>query len=291
MAGRQKGDPSLTRLMLTVWEQRDDVRRAFSVRTPCGHEGFLAWYYIFGVVELGHVPLINKGCAEWLMTPAKPDNHQNSQLGYPKVADWLASVLKPDSFRRNKARLPKRPPTSAETAAVQLQKTRRSELGRNSHPRILVWLSRLLPNAVVEIDRLKPEQAGDWIMTDEAARAHPVLKRMRDLLSPASPQPSPADLCSSISCRRHRPFGVNLIGYAKGQFGIGEAVRMAVRACQAAGIPVSVNNIEPGQEVSQNDSSIAEHISNERPYLVNLFCTTGIETALLLARHGKEIFE
>lgn len=95
---------------------------------------------------------------------------------------------------------------------------------------------------------------------------------------PASPPGVPA------------PFGVNLIGYARGQFGIGEDVRMAALACEAAHIPFSIYNIEPGSDVAQNDTSADHHISNQLPYAINLFCTTGIETARLAASDGRHLF-
>jgi hypothetical protein len=96
--------------------------------------------------------------------------------------------------------------------------------------------------------------------------------------------------------RKHRapaklPFGVNLIGYAKGQLGIGEDVRMAALALQAAGVPFSIYNVEPGSEVCQGDDSALTHISTDRPYAVNLFCTTGIEMARLAAIEGSRLFD
>ncbi|WP_052445037.1 glycosyltransferase family 4 protein [Chromohalobacter japonicus] len=87
------------------------------------------------------------------------------------------------------------------------------------------------------------------------------------------------------------PFGLNLIGYAKGQFGIGEDVRMAALACEAVGIPFSIYNVEPGEEVTQNDDSAMAHVSSELPYSINLFCTTAIETARLAAVEGSKLFE
>lgn len=87
------------------------------------------------------------------------------------------------------------------------------------------------------------------------------------------------------------PFGVNLIGYARGQFGIGEDVRMAALAMQAANIPFSIHNIEPGREVCQGDDSVEALITDGLPYAVNMLCTTGIETARLAAVEGSALFD
>ena len=88
-----------------------------------------------------------------------------------------------------------------------------------------------------------------------------------------------------------RPFGINLIGYANGQFGIGEDVRMAALACEAADIPFTIYNVAPGKEVDLAASQVDQHISDQLPYAVNLFCTTGIETARLAAVEGQKLFD
>ncbi|KUJ86889.1 MAG: hypothetical protein XD36_2685 [Halomonas sp. 54_146] len=91
--------------------------------------------------------------------------------------------------------------------------------------------------------------------------------------------------------RAARPFGVNLIGYANGQFGIGEDVRMAALACEAADIPFSIYNVAPGKEVDLAASQADQHVSEQLPYSINVFCTTGIETARLAAVEGQKLFK
>jgi glycosyltransferase involved in cell wall biosynthesis len=87
-----------------------------------------------------------------------------------------------------------------------------------------------------------------------------------------------------------RPFGVNLIGYAYGQLGIGEDLRMTALALQAAGIPFAVVNFPPGAEVAQNDRSMAAHVVDEGPYAINIFCMTALETGRFYAEHGLRQF-
>tara|TARA_R110000796_G_scaffold7549_1_gene25776 strand:- start:5866 stop:7596 length:1731 start_codon:yes stop_codon:yes gene_type:complete len=88
-----------------------------------------------------------------------------------------------------------------------------------------------------------------------------------------------------------RAVGINLIGYANGQFGIGEDVRMAALACEAADIPFTIYNVAPGKEVELAASQADQHISDQLPYAINLFCTTGIETARLAAVEGQKLFD
>lgn len=94
-----------------------------------------------------------------------------------------------------------------------------------------------------------------------------------------------------------RPFGVNLIGFAFGELGIGEDVRMAAEACEAAGIPFSVVNIKPGDTLRQADQLLAAHVAlagrqaNAAPYALNLFCLTAFDTARVYLERGPELFD
>ena len=83
------------------------------------------------------------------------------------------------------------------------------------------------------------------------------------------------------------PFGVNLIGHVYGQLGIGEDVRMAAITMREMGIPFTIINFPPGDDVPQNDLSMAEHVDNRAPYAFNIFCMTAIEQARFYVVNGK----
>lgn len=87
-----------------------------------------------------------------------------------------------------------------------------------------------------------------------------------------------------------RPFGVNVIGYAYGQLGIGEDARMATRALLAAGVPVSMLDYPPGKDIPQNDRSMAKHVSMHGDYAVNIFCFTAEENGRFYAELGSAQF-
>src|SRR5690606_4214304 len=78
------------------------------------------------------------------------------------------------------------------------------------------------------------EQLAQWFKT--AVQQEPGLCWLEPRESKQVSAPSPRQ-------RKTRPFGVNLIGFAFGQLGIGEDVRMAVAACEAAAIPFKVVNV------------------------------------------------
>lgn len=92
---------------------------------------------------------------------------------------------------------------------------------------------------------------------------------------------------------KKRPFGLNLIGFAFGELGIGEDVRMAVAACEAAGIPFAVLNIHPGENLRQADQALATHVAKAAeqddiaPYAYNLFCLTAFDTARVFLERGE----
>jgi glycosyltransferase involved in cell wall biosynthesis len=96
---------------------------------------------------------------------------------------------------------------------------------------------------------------------------------------------------------KERPFGLNLIGFAFGELGIGEDVRMAVAACEAAGVPFAVVNIHPGDTLRQADQALATHVAkageqdDPAPYAINVFCLTAFDTARVFLERGNELFE
>ncbi|MEI6746380.1 MAG: glycosyltransferase [Methylococcaceae bacterium] len=88
-----------------------------------------------------------------------------------------------------------------------------------------------------------------------------------------------------------RPFGVNLIGYVFGQLGIGEDLRMAARAMLAANIPFTLIDFQPGKDIPQNDRSMANYVSLEGEYAVNIFCMTALEYGRFYAERGNKQLE
>lgn len=99
-----------------------------------------------------------------------------------------------------------------------------------------------------------------------------------------------------VTAVTQRSFGVNLIGFAFGELGIGEDVRMAAEACEAAGIPFAVVNIRAGDTLRQADQALAAHVAkgerqaDDAPYAFNLFCLTAFDTARVYLERGLKLF-
>lgn len=114
--------------------------------------------------------------------------------------------------------------------------------------------------------------------------AHDRLRRAR---APRPPAPPPLPAAAP-----REPFGVNLIGFAHGELGIGEDVRMAAQACASAGIPFSVFDVPVRISNHRSaDRRLDGLTSVDRPYPVNVFCLTGFDTAALLLEHGASLFQ
>ena len=160
---------------------------------------------------------------------------------------------------------------------------------------------------MVLVWRMQPQLQEAFDLTTKAGRAglmHWFVKRgvaqfgLQPLVLPLAPAEATDVIASKARQSRtlpeHPPFGVNLIGFAFGELGIGEDVRMAALACESAGVPFKVLNIEPGKHLRQSDRLVAPHCTDdiiELPYAINLFCLTGFETLRVYAEKGPQLFD
>ena len=90
-------------------------------------------------------------------------------------------------------------------------------------------------------------------------------------------------------------FGVNLYGFAFGELGIGEDLRMAVEACELAGIPYRVINVDVGEGARQADQALKAHVEkagDAAPYPINIFCLPGFDTiSRIFLKWGGDYFK
>jgi glycosyltransferase involved in cell wall biosynthesis len=93
-----------------------------------------------------------------------------------------------------------------------------------------------------------------------------------------------------------KPFGLNIYGFAYGELGIGEDLRMAVECCEVAGIPYHVVNIDAGNN-RQADMHLADKIKELAldelpPFNTNLFCLPAFDTvSRVFMEKGAKVFE
>jgi len=90
-----------------------------------------------------------------------------------------------------------------------------------------------------------------------------------------------------IETERHT--GINVIGYINGEFGIGEAVRLNIKALMEADVPVALINYDVKTAHRHEDDTFS--FSEEFPYDVNLIQISPAEVGNFMShRHAKKLF-
>ncbi len=84
--------------------------------------------------------------------------------------------------------------------------------------------------------------------------------------------------------------GINLLGYARGEFGIAENVRSYARALQQNGYPFLIFNFEVGVASRQQDHSMDRHFSDTLPYADNVFFINADQMSLARNVLGRKAF-
>lgn len=74
--------------------------------------------------------------------------------------------------------------------------------------------------------------------------------------------------------------GVNLIGYIRGEIGLGQSCRLVAAGLEAAGVPFTIYNYQQVSAMRSEDHSWDHKISNQTPYNINLFHINPYEVPL-----------
>ena len=85
--------------------------------------------------------------------------------------------------------------------------------------------------------------------------------------------------------------GVNLLGYARAEMGIGESCRIAARNLEAADIPFGILNFTGTNSARMGDMSWIQKEINKPEYNVNLFHINAEQMMEIYASYGNELFE
>jgi GT2 family glycosyltransferase/glycosyltransferase involved in cell wall biosynthesis len=121
-----------------------------------------------------------------------------------------------------------------------------------------------------------------------AARAQAIL-RERNKSLPASTIAPVTKSAEPELVQDIREDGANLIGYCRGEFGMGEQVRAMARALSAVQLPFSMIDSKAGSHGSGDDS--AQHwIKNAKEYRTNIFCINADTFPFTYFSFGKPFF-
>ena len=247
-------------------KHRPDALREFTQAGEVNNEKFFAWVVVRGLAEhhlLAHVP---KTLLAVLDQPLPDTVPLSSDTDAPPAATLLMYLL-----------------WLLMDKAIQDSKNLFTPNGRKS---FMVWFF-----GAVQTLGIGPLVAGRWkswvktqddFKTAQIAWAQPL---DRSNINPPTNFP-----------QTDKPFGLNIYGFAYGELGIGEDLRMAVECCEAANIPYHVVNVDAG-ETGQADRHLKDKVKvlpkNELPpYNTNLFCLPAFDTvSRVFMPKGAAVFE
>jgi len=84
--------------------------------------------------------------------------------------------------------------------------------------------------------------------------------------------------------------GVNLLGYARGEFGVAESLRTYARSMQQSGYPFAMFNLDAGPVTRQDDHSLDVHFSEALHHAVNVFFVNADQMPIARKVLGKAAF-
>lgn len=282
---------SVPRVLHFVLHARQDVSDAVRIDRPDGPKRGLAWLLLHGLQEFGIGDLVDGEVRAWLNAPAIPDDRDVLPMtnlmallwafrddfparfdtatgeGRRRLVAWAysAGLLEYDLGRL----------LSADVRNALASPPPGCGIGTPPQQAFLCWMSGF-PGVPAEPPATPAamERLGAWY------------RSLRDSVFAPRLTPSPADPVEAPSIRP--PFlppvkgGCTLVGYAYGELGVGEDVRMMARALSDNGVPFSITDFSCGTVARKSDVSAAAHVAEGFPHAATVFCLTGFDTARFL---------
>jgi glycosyltransferase involved in cell wall biosynthesis len=84
--------------------------------------------------------------------------------------------------------------------------------------------------------------------------------------------------------------GVNLLGYARGEFGVAESMRAYARSLEQSGYPFLIFNFDVGRASRQQDHSMDRHLSETLRYAINAFFINADQMPIARSLLGRQVF-
>ena len=290
---------------------RPDIAGNFDLQTESGLAGALAWFYVRAVSEYGLGYLLDDAILKALNAPAATyPFHPDVDVQAAAIAARLLpfTILMGLAWRQRSdvrqvydigtvpgrlgfclwfvshgvAEMKLQPLITPEWQETLLSPL--SDDGAQSRLALLAWMARPDLRTTFDINTLTGQaQLELWL--EHAIQTEPGWGWLAKSAVIKQPDTRWQSIPDSL-------FGVNLIGFAKGELGIGEDMRMAVAACEAAGIPYALVNVSTGSNTRQTDDALSHRLQEAHgaPYPVNIFCLTGFETFRVFYEQGAGLF-
>jgi glycosyltransferase involved in cell wall biosynthesis len=300
---------------LAIWRARPDLQAIFDLGQLQGRQSLAQWYFLEAYREMGLSPdprydeaaAANRPYGDlprffdipvtWLMRQLWARRQARRATGAQRYLRWLLSPIA-QLFRRRHSLKTRGGQARffswyfthglADARLVpfltadQARFLKAPDPNHAGIPRILAWIWEQDGAVAARFASPTEEEFLAWAAHEGAIiwpiLAHPAVGIAKTRVTPA------------LSMIRF-PFGVNLIGHARGRSGISEDLRMAARALHTAGIPHVVHELGNAENIPAEDDSVTHLLSDELPYAINLFCVTAMDTVAAVATRGRNFRE
>ncbi len=286
----------MTRAMWFAFLLRSDIRAGAAPADQEAQREFVVWWMLWGETEypaVWHWDIAQAQVAMQLVSVG-------SDLPCPRLLrrlhasrrDLRAAFCLPDTedlidffcwYRvRGVAELIAAPELPASCVALTECPSRRPfwSAGGLQVPRIALALAHCVPNLLSphRFDRRRtPGRIVDWYQ-----------EYGRNLVPTPSKPPAPA---ATIRPGKYRqPGGVNLVGFVRGQSGLGEDVRMASLALDAADIPHVLVDVATPSAIPQGDNALAHRLTDRLVHGISIYCMSAFDMATLYLDRGPAFF-
>jgi glycosyltransferase involved in cell wall biosynthesis len=294
-APRHRSRPDfLNREAWFVFLLRGDVRGGARPDDPDAQREFAAWWLLHGRDEFPWSWHWDRALAAAAMEPRDPAPAASGEAAMPRLLRRLR-----DSRNDLAAAFPPGDPAAAAELACWYRLSGPAELPA----------APALPHAAM-LDTERHSDRAPWSLGPPVPRMAAALWARNEWLqtrfdahSPAGraglaawyvsqgrrtvPLPTPAPVPppeghTARGGRRLDPGGINLVGFARAEFGLGEDVRMMAASLKAVGVPYTVIDVPPaGSLARRNDRSLDTMLSEKLVFDATVFCMTAFDTAQL----------
>jgi glycosyltransferase involved in cell wall biosynthesis len=277
----RKAPPIVTRYMLAVYEEREDVKQVFPDPTGANAAGFHDWYLLFGQRELDLPVAVLPFAAR-----AKGEE-QGDRLPNGLRIDHRMLHLYRKAEKMHKQGLEKKPPSPFNPEKKEDFLNWLNEPVRKAPPVITRYMLAVYEERD-DVRKAFPDPTGadaasfrDWyVLFGQHKLSLPAAVRLPDV----EPKAEASKASGAISATP-----VNVAGYFRAELGLGSVARSLVAALAAADIPF--NTISFDGTANRQDHPFADHQSDSGPADINIVCINADNIAAFAEKTGPELWQ
>lgn len=288
-------------LPLTLWFAyllRDDVRAYRPIEEPEALKDFCCWWLIIGRTEYPAVWGVTQAVVDvamrtirtpggemprllWYLWQTQP-NLQGAfkLLGFEQRCEYLCwyRLVAP-------TQLDYAPPLPERYLMLTEQVPSYLTSGAGL-PRIALMMAMLSPQLSKSVD-LRTPQGQQQLARFYAQNGKRLIPQPKHFPHP------PAEPRQTLEMFPGGAIGINLVGFARSEFGLGEDVRMASRVLEAAGIPHGVVDMaaDTASVARRADDSLAARLIEAPTHPMTMLCMSPFDAATLWLKRGHAIFD